>query len=703
MSSSSYDTGMRGSSSMGGGEGGSSSQRLRKKMARPRCPLCGSRRFRRDPDTSMVVCDQGHVLQGFREETADDGESFDPSQNLSQRTRRRLRVGGNGYVNKKRRSTAIRGTWSAERARYLFYQCLQVILRLQIEAVKEHLPSCPGEDLEAVCRDLWAFYVSMQDKLQPQPYLEASEDAGMQIKGKEKRSISMERAKQAEREAMLQEEEDESQRFDDQLRLLGLAEDGEETDDLVSTDAGETSAVDTDDEGLANGQRSGGDESRRGYVKSGAKNLTTLTCIVYLGLITLRVPIRWNDLRLLLIEQKIPFLHAIYQLPRPMTKALPYRYAERLDGKKVPSIDKLHHVSVRLANDLHNKFSIKFPEMNALPMLWRCTQDLLLPPTVYCAAKRLIAYCEIPLVAVQESCSTLSLDQEKPPQRNRKASLMLDGRLAVSLQYTSVPREVVLMASLILMIKMRYGLDGEERFEEPQIADIWSGCPPLDPWLAALEVQQARGETQFPALADPDSVKIDEMTNDQLDAYLDYAEDKLILEDHPNALHRRHTGKIDDLLACGAGLTSINGRNDIHENGNHDQSDILSQLYKDKKQLYPHLITLNDDQLRPGDAHFVYNRMISSGTAADAQSPWESGWVHDQYAKVLQYAAKAIGIETYILADTVYALEMRLVYLLQDRRTERQKAQQPAKSQKKAERRQSGAQSTEEEQLTDDE
>lgn len=692
---------------MGAGRS-SSSQRMRRKMARPRCPLCGSRRFRRDADTSMVVCDQGHVLQGFREETADDGESFDPSQNLSQRTRRRLRVGGNGYVNKKRRSTAIRGTWSSERARYLFYQCLQIILRLQIQAVKEHLPNCPGEDLEAVCRDLWAFYVSMQDKLEPQPYLEANANVDMQTKGKEKRSVSMERAKQAEREAMLREEEDESQRFDDQLRLLGLAEEGEETDDIFSTDAGETSAIDTDDERLANGHQSGGDEDKRGYVQSGAKNLTILIGIIYLGLITLRVPIRWNDLRLLLVEQKIPFLHAIYQLPRPMTKALPYRYAERLDGKKVPSIDKLHHVSVRLASDIHNKFNIKFPEMNALPILWRCTQDMLLPPTIYCAAKRLIAYCEIPLVAVQESCSTLSLDQEKLPQRNRKASSMLDGRLRVTLQYTSVPREVVLMASLVLMIKMRYGLDGEERFEEPQIADIWSGCPPLSAWLTALEMQQARGELQFPALADPDTVKIDEMTTDQLDAYLDYAEEKLILEDHPNALHRRHTGKIDDLLASRAELTpATGGRDDIHENGSSDQNmskgDALSQVYKDKKQLYPHLLTLDADQLRPGDAHSVYNRMTSSSTAAGAQSPCEPGWVHDQYARVLQYAAKAIGVDTYILADTIYALEMRLIYLLQHRRTERQKELRPAKNQKKAQSIQSDAQSSEEEQPTDDE
>lgn len=693
MSSSSYDVGMRG--------GESSSQRMRKKMAKPRCPLCGSRRFRRDPDTSMVVCDQGHVLQGFREETADDGETFDPSQNLSQRTRRRLRVSGSDYVSKKRRSTAIRGTWSSDRARYLFYQCLQLILRLQIEAVKNSIPNCPGEELESVCRDLWAFYVSMQDKLQPQPYLEASENLDSQTKGKESKSRSMERAKQAEREAMLQEEEDESQRFDDQLRLMGLAEEGEETDDLRSTEAGDISAMDTDDERLGGGD----DEDKRAYVESGAKNLTILTCIVYLGLITLRVPIRWNDLRLLLLDQKVPFLHAIYLLPRTMTRALPFQYAERLNGKKVPSLDKFHHVSVKLANDLHDKFKITFPEMNALPILWRCTQDLLLPPTIYCAAKRLIAYCEIPLVAVQESCSTLSLGQEKQTPRNRKASSVLDSRLGVSLQYASVPREVVLMTSIVLVIKMRYGLDGEERFEEPRIADIWSGCPPLMPWLSALEEQQVKSQSQFPILADPDTVKIEEMTNDQLDAYLNYAEEKLILEDHPNALHRRSTSKIDDLLTCGAGLSSANDKPETEKN-DQDMSfdDIMSQLYRDKKQLYPHLITLDADQLRPGDAHSVYSRTSSSSTTAVSVEP---GLVHEEYARVLRYAAKAIGIETYILADTVYALEMRLIYLLQYRRTERQKEAQLATKQKNAQSSQNNVQSTEEEeeeqQPTDDE
>ncbi|MCO5589745.1 hypothetical protein L7F22_043714 [Adiantum nelumboides] len=637
----------------------------------------------------MVVCDQGHVLQGFREETADDGESFDPSQNLSQRTRRRLRVGGSGYISKKRRSTAIRGIWSSDRSRYLFYQCLQLILRLQIQSIKEHLPKyCPdGEDLEKVCRDLWAFYISMQDKLQPQPYLEAKEDIRLKSQGKES-------VKQSEKDAMLQEEEDESQKFDDQLRLMGLADEGEETDEVHSTDAGDTSAIDTEDEERIG--RSGKDErSRLPYVQSGAKNLTVLTCIVYLGLITLRVPIRWNDLRLLLVEQKITFLHAIYQLPRTMTKALPFRYAERLDGKKIPSLDKFHHVSVQLANDLHNKFAIKFPEMNALPVLWRCTQDLLLPPTMYCAAKRLIAYCEVPLVVVQESCSTIYIDQEKPLQRNRKASSEMDGRLAVGLHYTSVPREVVLMASLVLMSKMRYGLDGEERYEEPQLFDLWSGCPSLTSWLVTLEAQQAKSEFQFPSLADPDMVKIDEMTNDQLDAYLDYAEEKLILDDHPNALHRRHTGKIDDLLTCGAAFTLDNERNDTHQKTSGD--DIMFQLYNDETQIYPNMITLDDDQLRPGDAHSVYSRI---GT--DAQSPYESGWVHDQYARVLQYAAKAIGVETYILADTVYALETRLIYLLQFRKKEREK-ERKNRNKQTSEQSMEEEEEEEEEEVTEDE
>lgn len=50
-----------------------------RKSTRPRCPQCGTRRFRRDPSTSLVVCAQGHVLQGFRDEEAQDGDDWQVS------------------------------------------------------------------------------------------------------------------------------------------------------------------------------------------------------------------------------------------------------------------------------------------------------------------------------------------------------------------------------------------------------------------------------------------------------------------------------------------------------------------------------------------------------------------------------------------------------------------------------------------------
>lgn len=98
--------------------GGSSSSSLgmstiagRRRRKRPQCPQCGSRKFRKDADTGFVVCWSGHILQGFREEEANDGEDFSASQ-MSQMRKRYLHKEkpSHASLSKKKRSTAAQGS-----------------------------------------------------------------------------------------------------------------------------------------------------------------------------------------------------------------------------------------------------------------------------------------------------------------------------------------------------------------------------------------------------------------------------------------------------------------------------------------------------------------------------------------------------------------------------------------------------------------
>jgi hypothetical protein len=85
-----------------------SSQRPKRK--RPRCLQCGSKRFRRDQNTSLVVCEYGHVLQGFRDEEAQDGDEFNTNRTvMHKRSIKRQGKDRSGRRGRKRMSVATKG------------------------------------------------------------------------------------------------------------------------------------------------------------------------------------------------------------------------------------------------------------------------------------------------------------------------------------------------------------------------------------------------------------------------------------------------------------------------------------------------------------------------------------------------------------------------------------------------------------------
>jgi len=124
---------------------------------RPRCTVCGSKRWHRDALSGSVVCDEGHLLQGYVHETTDTQEG--PSQHTQ--TTRRIRKN----KHKKHRPPA-NAHFHGHRARFLHYQALQLVLRHQLRALIDDL-GWPAE-LEPVARDLWQLLVASSN-LEPTP------------------------------------------------------------------------------------------------------------------------------------------------------------------------------------------------------------------------------------------------------------------------------------------------------------------------------------------------------------------------------------------------------------------------------------------------------------------------------------------------------------------------------------------------------
>lgn len=83
--------------------------------------------------------------------------------------------------------------------------------------------------------------------------------------------------------------------------------------------------------------------------------------------------------------------------------------------------------------------------------------------TFYAATKTLLAYINVSMHTVPAHTAAQYENKEAEEVNARRAEPTLDARLIVSLGKKSTAREVIVMAALVLLTKMRYGLDGEER------------------------------------------------------------------------------------------------------------------------------------------------------------------------------------------------------------------------------------------------
>lgn len=220
--------------------------------------------------------------------------------------------------------------WKGPRGRFLKYQCLQLLLRLQIQALREEVPSLPDQ-LEAVARELWALWVSRVPHLEPRPLVEqlshaaeklrmqqwSVEVGGSKIKAAAAAiSASQREAEDRERQLLREQEDEQRERLDEALREAGVgideqgggessAGDTSQWDYPYSQDSGLESAFEDEDGEViipryrkrrSRAKGADGSSKRGGEKKEDPDGMSTVTAILYLSLLTLRVPLLWNDL-----------------------------------------------------------------------------------------------------------------------------------------------------------------------------------------------------------------------------------------------------------------------------------------------------------------------------------------------------------------------------------------------------------------------
>ncbi|EJD53598.1 hypothetical protein AURDEDRAFT_141641 [Auricularia subglabra TFB-10046 SS5] len=459
-----------------------------------RCPICRSKQWRKEQSTGMIVCSEGHVLQNYRNETNEQTDA--PGHAL-----KRLKL-KSSRKKKAKLSRADPNLYHGARSTYLYFQCLQLILRKQV-AVLTTLWQLPPE-FEVVCRDVWALNLaSLPEPPPPEPYLHAAGESAPAPPDADTQHSKPPSDAGAESEdgddSESQDEEDETEAAIRKL-MEGVSESEDESDD-------------GDKEANVETKRSARAEKRRKrdrtYYHIPAGNIAVLVIACWL----LRVPVTYMDFVRLIDMYTLPYLEGTRYLPPEMVKHIARHTEQMLSPRFAPKPPLLHILTERLAGKLYTQNGVSVPEFNGAPVLWRAVKALSGSPTLYCLAKVVGYTCSLPLTLHPKITPQLTQTRRTDPKSHKS---------------DNVAPELALVASAIVALKMVYGLDGLERVPT-STEDPAAALPKIDDYIQAVkaqeESQQKTREQLFSASSNASVLEFDPKAAAQ---YLDFCEKALL-------------------------------------------------------------------------------------------------------------------------------------------------------------------------------
>ncbi|BGP50150.1 hypothetical protein JCM10450v2_006061 [Rhodotorula kratochvilovae] len=550
---------------------------------RPRCTTCGSKRWHRDALSGAVVCDEGHLLQGFVQETTDTQEG--PSQHTQ--TSRRMRKN-----KRKKHREPSNAHFHGDRNRFLLFQCMQFILREQLRVVIDDL-GWPVE-LEAVARDLWALLVASSGvKPTPVEAVRGTEPAdsysgprpGSRYNrdGRKKygpRGVKRPRVKKEEEDAAPEEGAAPAQAADGQANGIELGEgasahSSSSESESDSSSYFSTSGEDADDERPREGSASRAsspisapssptlppqppeDEAvfniytppfrtpRREYRPPiiddprDAPRMEFTLLVIYLACITLRLPVFLSDIFRLADTHQIMYLDACRHIPRRMQRHLPKSSKDILSPKTVPHLYSHNHSLRRLREDsaqtwlkrlvvmYRDDWNIEFPEANVPLLLGRACDMLALPPVVHALTLRLLTLLPQPfsfrLATTFHTRPPAFFLPSAPPQKPHhwpRPGQRLNG----AQDWRSALPEVKVVSAVVMVARLLWSMDDEDGGEGAGASAF--DVLPTAVWLDAAERLAALDKSGD--VASLWSGEACDMTSNEIDTYLEWFEDRIL-------------------------------------------------------------------------------------------------------------------------------------------------------------------------------
>ena len=127
--------------------------------------------------------------------------------------------------------------------------------------------------------------------------------------------------------------------------------------------------------------------------------------------------------------------------------------------QRAPNPLRLHERCLSFVQKLHRRYNITIPEVNIPPLAWKILSSLGCSPTHYTQVMNLLRLLDVNLSLLQ------------PDTRQHSRRYHFTEQQAVQETDVEIPTlyddlwlpEVSVVASFMIVMKMTYGLDGEER------------------------------------------------------------------------------------------------------------------------------------------------------------------------------------------------------------------------------------------------
>ncbi|KAH9853495.1 hypothetical protein C2E23DRAFT_107671 [Lenzites betulinus] len=577
---------------------------------RRKCAVCGSKTWHKEPTSGIITCSEGHVLLNYRNETHEVTELG--AHAVRKRTLK------SGRKKKERQSKADPKLYHGERARFHYFQCLQVIFRMQVAALTR-LWDLPPE-FEMVCRDVWALNLALlPNPPVPEPLLHAQDELADESPSQSGSAVEPSAEAKTSGENVNEHDGDESAHLSDSSSSSSDSESESEDSELeeLMRENSETPSDEEDEPGntpkMKIPRRTARKRRTFGRYDTPA---STVSCLV-LACWTLRLPVMYRDFTSLIESYDLPYLDPLRLLPESLTRHLRKHTVQALSPHHAPSSLHLHRLTSRLARLMYSTYDIYTPELNAAPILWKSVRALQGTPTLYVLTKSLARLVSIPLTLHRSLAPALVRTKKRDPTFHK--------------QDNAIP-EVALVSAAIVVMKMVYGLDGSPRC--PQDAnDPACALPALANLIDTIRhVGEGPMKNTFTSTAHQRSAL--DMDDHMIDDYLEFCE-KALLPRKDRLPARNITTDYFPLAETAA--PSLTDDEAVHPG------------HSNEPAMNAPSVDWTPDALRPGQDYHIYNTQDILGT------------VPEHLELVVSRAAQWAGVDDDYVLGVVERFERRVV------------------------------------------